>query len=326
MESYSYRVFFALGVVRIGLACFGVVGNILSVIVLAHRSMRSSTAVLLICLALYDTVFLVATGVTAVVGLNTISMSMSLLHIVAAFYPIRNIAQMGSVYATVILTVERFIAVAYPMKARIICTLSNSRNFMIGVFIFSVAFNIPRCLRSLIITPPMNVTANDSIPSDNYNFLYMRVYEIYLTTILYFLIPYTLIVILNIRLLMTLKKSRKTTIKLSYHNKNKQRRESTSMRNPTGKEDSLISFVIGITGCFFVCCFVPLVYNIIILAKPNLLAEATRYYLLSIGDTMLCVNAATDFIFYCLLGQRFRTLFIKTFCPFIRKSKTVMEI
>ena len=52
--------------------------------------------------------------------------------------------QTASVYLTVTITIERYLAVCYPFKAREFCTRGRARKAIIFVVLFSVAYNIIR--------------------------------------------------------------------------------------------------------------------------------------------------------------------------------------
>ncbi|XP_046543621.1 FMRFamide receptor-like [Haliotis rubra] len=309
MMSYSLLPFFILGVVRIALACFGIIANIVSIRVLTHKSIWSATSILLISLVVYDTLFLLTGAVVIIAGLPEYEED-HLFITVTLFYPFRYISQMGSVYSIVAVTVERFIVVVTPLRARSIWTMNNARRVAIGVFIFSLGFNIPRCLvfHQLSSTDWVeNGTLTQSDTSQDY--LYSRVYEVYLTMVVFYILPYTIIIVINIKLIVHLRISARVTRAISS------RHDARPSVSPTDKEDGLTIIVLGITTCFFVCCVIPLTYHILLLADLDMFSTPHKVYLFAVSDTMLCLNSATDFIFYCLLGRRFRRVFFKLFCP-----------
>jgi hypothetical protein len=86
----------------------------------------------------------------------------------------------------------------------------------------------------------------------------------------------------------------------------------------------LTYIVFGITFCFFVCCILPTVYMLSALAT-DLTQSQTSIILFNAGETTLVINAATDFFFYCLLGRKFRRVFMRTFCPkrYLKKTETI---
>ena len=59
-------------------------------------------------------------------------------------YPIGMIAQTGSVGCTICVTIERYVAVCQPLKARFLCTYGRAKIYVICISIFSILYNIPR--------------------------------------------------------------------------------------------------------------------------------------------------------------------------------------
>jgi len=54
------------------------------------------------------------------------------------------IAQTGSVYLTLCVSIERYVAVCLPLKARSICTFGRARWFVLLIGLFAFLYNIPR--------------------------------------------------------------------------------------------------------------------------------------------------------------------------------------
>ena len=53
-------------------------------------------------------------------------------------------AQTASVYLTVLVTVERFVVVCHPLKARSLCTTTRTRLGVLLVMFFSILYNMSR--------------------------------------------------------------------------------------------------------------------------------------------------------------------------------------
>lgn len=52
--------------------------------------------------------------------------------------------QTGSIYYTVAVSIERFLVVKYPIKAKYWCSYKKTRRVAYAIFAFSVLYNIPR--------------------------------------------------------------------------------------------------------------------------------------------------------------------------------------
>lgn len=65
-------------------------------------------------------------------------------YIMPFVYPVGMIAQTSSAYLTLCVTIERYVAVCRPLKARAICTYGRARTCVLIVGTCAVAYNIPR--------------------------------------------------------------------------------------------------------------------------------------------------------------------------------------
>ena len=59
-------------------------------------------------------------------------------------YPVGMIAQTGSVYLTLCVTIERYVAVCKPLKARSLCTFGRARIYVLCIGLWAVLYNLPR--------------------------------------------------------------------------------------------------------------------------------------------------------------------------------------
>ncbi|CAH0559343.1 unnamed protein product [Brassicogethes aeneus] len=148
--------------------CLGILGNIISMIILSRPQMRSSINCLLIGLARIDTLLIITSillfglpGIFPYSGFLFNYYYYVYAHIAPVVYPLGMMAQTASVYITVTVSLERFVAVCHPLKARALCTYGRARAYVIGIIIFSIAYNMPRLWESNIqqdFYEKMNVT------------------------------------------------------------------------------------------------------------------------------------------------------------------------
>ena len=59
-------------------------------------------------------------------------------------YAVAMISQTSSAYLTLCVTIERYIAVCHPLKARALCTYGRARICVIVVGVCSIVYNLPR--------------------------------------------------------------------------------------------------------------------------------------------------------------------------------------
>ncbi|XP_064095013.1 FMRFamide receptor-like isoform X2 [Macrobrachium nipponense] len=129
---------------------FGLAGNIISIVILCRLNVRSSINCCLLGLTTFD-LLVIITSVLAFglieIGQYTNSISWyvnGLLEVFPIFFPLGIIARTGSIYLTVILTVERYVAVCLPFRFRSLVTYGRARILVIAASLFSVLYNLPR--------------------------------------------------------------------------------------------------------------------------------------------------------------------------------------
>ncbi|CAB4056743.1 unnamed protein product [Lepeophtheirus salmonis] len=65
-------------------------------------------------------------------------------YITPIIYPVGLIAQTGSAYLTLCVTIERYVAVCIPLRARSLCTYGRARSYVIFIGVFAIVYNLPR--------------------------------------------------------------------------------------------------------------------------------------------------------------------------------------
>lgn len=130
----------------------GVTGNILAIIVLTKRRMiMSSTNNYLVALAIVDIAYLVLTLI-----LNTCHhpcfISTSLAEILITICrPIADFSSNSSVWLTVTFTVERWVAITYPLQSRTWCTVHRSRKIIMSVLCASLICTSPSAFETKLV-------------------------------------------------------------------------------------------------------------------------------------------------------------------------------
>ncbi|ESO81957.1 hypothetical protein LOTGIDRAFT_66365, partial [Lottia gigantea] len=282
---------------------FGLLGNILSIIVLSHPKIRSSTSYYLITLAIYDNIILVSMEVFFNLPRKEIALMETYMcyfqYVLPVGYPISLAAQMGSIYTTVAFTVERYIAVCRPLHVSNTCTRSRARKTMALILIMSILYNIPRCFE-YEATPHIFKHNKTCIFVSNTDFgnneYYRHVYLIYFQLIFMFLIPFAILLVLNMALIKAVKRSRQNI-----------RRISSSSRT---NDNNLTVMLISVIFVFLFCQFPTIVDNIIrALASKETSRSVYRQKFYVICTFMVEINSAVNFILYCVFGKRFRSTF-----------------
>lgn len=195
-----------LGINIIGL--FGVLGNIISMIILSRPQMRSSINYLLIGLARIDTVLIITSmllfglpGIHPYTGCMFNYYYIVYPHILPVVYPIAMVAQTASVYLTMTVSLERFVAVCHPLRARSLCTYGRARIYVIVIIIFSVVYNLPKLWEANVQkewVDSLNVTVYCPHQSEfRDDPTYRTVYIHWMYLICMYLLPFGMLAILN---------------------------------------------------------------------------------------------------------------------------------
>lgn len=102
----------------------GIFGNVLSMVILSRPQMRSSINYLLIGLARCDTVLIITAmllfgfrGIYPYTGCMFWYYNYVYPRIVTWFYPVATSAQTASIYLTLMVSLERYVAVCHPLRA-----------------------------------------------------------------------------------------------------------------------------------------------------------------------------------------------------------------
>ncbi|CAH1778608.1 unnamed protein product [Owenia fusiformis] len=312
-----YYIQFQSGLVSNIICAFGVICNLLSIVVLSNHRMRSSTSIYLMALAILDIVVLLCSAlflaIPAMAGylqgnLMTYSKFYPNLHPIG--YPLTLISQTCTIYITVAFTVERFIAVCHPLQAANMCTIPRAKRVVVTVIFCAVVFNIPRMLE-FGVTQTLDKATNATVPRIVYKDLHWnKIYKVTYMVIAYilviFLIPFLLLTILNTLLIKAVNRSRATR---------------ATMNTRTLRENNLTVMLIAVIMVFLICQFPALIDNIITAFLPNEI-QNSRWYIIfySICTNMVILNSAVNFILYCVFGKKFRRIFLVMFkcwrfCP-----------
>lgn len=211
-----------------------------------------------------------------------------------------NMGLTGTVFLTVLVSFNRYIAVCKPFKSAEICSLEQARKQVAYIIIIAVLYNIPRffeydvgtdCNEGKITTTFVmsNLAAN-------------KLYGILYSNILYFLImlgsPLASLTFLNVNLIKALKKR-------------------AQKRNEMGKSSYQqdMTLVLVVVICVFIACQTPTFVDRIlwtILGSPS--CGDQLYYYTAIGDLLAIFNSSVNFLIYVITSRKFRQLLVSPPC------------
>jgi hypothetical protein len=181
----------------------GLIGNIITLVVLLEKRMRrASTTQYLAALTLCDAIYLICSFANSIEiiypnsQLNNINPFLNLF-----FYPISDLSGNVSIYIILMFTIERYLAVVYPLHSRNWCRPSRARKVIGLTILFCFAFTFPTFLENKI-KYVWDATTNKTVPEltetnlyPNFD-LYKQIY-FWIIAVFFQLIPLTLLIILN---------------------------------------------------------------------------------------------------------------------------------
>ncbi|XP_076452254.1 FMRFamide receptor-like [Babylonia areolata] len=330
-EIWATRVgVFAIGGTAI--ACFGLLCNSISIVVLANFRQRSSAPFLLICLEVVDSVLLFSEMILETLAtlsqadLLTDSYRDYIRPVYVLTYPVPHIAQTGTTLLTVLITLERYIAVAKPLLASRVCSRTWARRTVLVIALWSVLFHVPLYMaytHHYHLHPATNTTKivfqrTELGRSHFYNYWFI----VWINLVFEFLLPFVLIVVFNVLMLRALRASHSLTSTSGKVGGKAKAKAKTKTKNKTKNKHKhkhggkLTGMVIAVTIIFFICELFPAVALIVIRGK-DAFAECSVAcaHFVSVADTMVLLNSGVNFVAYCAIGKQFRDIFVRIFLP-----------
>ena len=110
----QFLSFILEGVIQLVICCFGVVGNTISILLLLSKSIRNSFNKLIATLAIFDLIYLLTMLLESLrkLGLQSDYHVMIYPYVL---HPLNSISLMCSIYMTIGVSLERFMAVYHPL-------------------------------------------------------------------------------------------------------------------------------------------------------------------------------------------------------------------
>ena len=337
---YHFYVVFSWWSETVGALCLdsvGIILNIISIIIFASRKMRGCLFnQLLICLAIFDTTYLIC-GILEAFRRHLAPSSLHQILFVNVFYPARSIMLFCSIYTTLSLTLEQYNAVLRPHLYRDRERRRTWRNLLyyIGpVVLVASVYYTPKffdiklkeavtCsdgthldIQYLTNTSLENLRggkvencnktlamyASDLRKNPLYVLLYINISNLIMTCI----IPIVMLVYLNFRIYRSL-----STFLQRHASTNSS--SSRSHQNPDKKQ---IAILFAIVIRFAICHTLRIVLNVDEMVhleqdseEREIGCQSTRFWTVVaaiISELLLQLNASINFILYCCLNGNFR--------------------
>ncbi|XP_054271095.1 FMRFamide receptor [Macrosteles quadrilineatus] len=299
--------FIAYGVLLNLIGVMGIIGNVISMIILSRPQMRSSINYLLIGLARCDTVLIVTSiflfGIPAIYQYTRTDILYNYEFYIYPFlclivFPVALIAQTVSVYLTLTVTLERFVAVCHPLQARSLCTYGRAKLYVVLIIIFSTLYNLSRFWEISVVEvyhPYTNTTVYMTQPSElRKNNIYISVYIHWLYMVFIYFLPFSCLAVLNGAIYRQVRRANQERQRLSRLQK---------------KEIGLATMLLCVVVVFVVCNILPLVNNVLENFYGIIVDQLTKT-----SNLLVTFNSSINFVIYVIFGEKFKRLFLKMFC------------
>ncbi|XP_041374224.1 growth hormone secretagogue receptor type 1-like [Gigantopelta aegis] len=289
------------------LVSVGIPGNIVSFVVLVFSTFRkSTTSIYLATMAILDTVILI----------------LSILWFISFYHPEVKIFRDGTcqfihlvfyfaihfnVLVLVAMTVERFIAVVFPLKAPSLISTKKASIVITGIGLFSFALNLHHVFTKGMITSADGSSSCWIVGDEPTKFFVGKIYP-WIDSFIYSILPMTSLFVLNIVMIVTMNRAMQ-----SRHTMHGSRSNSSG---DVGQRQ--LTVMLLLVSFAFLVLTGPM--GILLLLSrytwhPETLGElAVSKLTHSVVDNMMYANHAINFVFYCMSGRRFRDEVRKMFC------------
>ncbi len=293
------------GYVGLILSLFGIVGNIITILVLTSSSMRTtSTNMYLTALSCSNIFFLLifipSYSIRYLLGYkvymsNQPPFAFEILLQRLPTTPVYNTILLSIIYLTIALSMDRLILVKFPLKAKNMLTKRTTLITILLIYMFSIVYCIPYWLEQRYV-PELKQCRLTKIGSKIHK--YTRIY-LYIPVV--YVVPFLTLTFINITIIQYL-------IEKKRHKENlfgiKKRQKSGDYR--------ITLMLVTVIIVFCLSQLPLLVLNAWYAIDPHGSYENLKFHILnSLGILLIVLNTSTNFLLYCFFGQKFRQTLIK---------------
>ncbi|CAD5219394.1 unnamed protein product [Bursaphelenchus okinawaensis] len=350
-QFYEYDERFILGVVAWGVIVFGIICNLTSVRIFTHRLMYST------CINWYLTVLsvtdsLVLASAFFVLTLPRLGETFQFwiatrisYKMVPVCYGLMTFAQTASVWITVALSVHRFVGVCYPFRSMDWLSEQKVRRLIVSIIMFAALFNVTRFFEVRVVNNCFRKNIGTLIPviaptALRMNPIYRLVFFGWAYTLVMFLLPFVTLIIVNSRVLHSIRRQNRLHRRESTTPAEKQMTKKAEI-----KERQTTIMLFALVAVFLSCNTLALLSNIMenlgyddtsayatLVTFNNFFILAKKKISIPIRLTDYCfafqviVNASSNVFIFLLFSEKYR-LIMKTYMGLYRRpSRTESQL
>ncbi|RCN46609.1 hypothetical protein ANCCAN_07345 [Ancylostoma caninum] len=245
-------------------------------------------------------------------------------------FALSHISQTGSVYITVSVTIERYLAVCHPRRSKQMCNSGGAAWTILGVTTFAVLFNATKffelevtTLTFFLLIAPLQLVRPGFTRlfvkrwgfergiSVQFRFFLvllvsirfdLQVYALWLTNIVMVFLPFITLLVLNAYIAYTIRKS------LEKFDNHQQKLPDRSELKEKSREATLVLVII--VCIFLICNFWGFVLTLLerIVDHETLMVEHHTFYTFSREaiNFLAIINSSINFVIYIVFGKEFR--------------------
>ncbi len=301
-------------VLSLPIAILGIIGNLLAFVVYCNHKHKLTTTVLLQALAICDTLVLISSILLRCLRYVGWAAYQEIYHYVfLALFPMVYFFRLADTWLTVLLTIDRFIAVCYPLHAQRLCTMRRTYILIAVLLTSTFVFSLPRLFLEYNIHPNgSDFNLNPMNQRQEHVFGY-RIVAFFLAM---YLVPMMLLIVLNTRLVSALRRANAYRALAMQHVRDVSCRQTLEMGYKINR--SITTIVVTVVVVCIVCNSTSMAVHIIhslhmLFVQELFFVDGPRRYLANISNLMITINSSINFIIYCLCSRTFRLVLMRTF-------------
>ena len=315
-EEFYYANFIIYQILMPIVRVTGIVGNIISVIVINKTKKQPAFSKYLITLTITDILLLISglarfSCSVAATKASDLASQIQAYCIFIVGHGIGYTTMNMSSSMIVVMSIERLFAVAFPFQMTRFIFDKHPKYTISVVLIIQLILSLPSVIWTEIVAGTSYNQTNTTIYYVNYRDwaldLQFRKYFSLFLIVFNMILPVVAVTLANIVILITLKRRKNTTAS---------NQSSTTIR---GAEERRVAVTLVTISIFYLVSVLPtLAIYIMSVALPNFLAIRRReYYLLTtlhdVNVLVVCLNGAIDLSIYIMTSSQFRNTFKKYF-------------
>ncbi|XP_046333305.2 probable G-protein coupled receptor B0563.6 [Haliotis rufescens] len=293
---------------------FGIVGNVMSFVVLYIQGSKERTNIILVALAISDTLFLITTllrKVNHLVSKVDKNAAFDVNMIMQAQVMMLNML-FGRITSalTMLIAIERFIAVYFPLKAQFLLTPTRVKFAVVFLYVtlcaaFAPLLNLYKITyvfskRQQRIIPYIRVT---QFYIDNADF-----FDVYLDqflNIMFRYIPIVLVCVFTVLVVLRIKRSSVW-------------RRKTSQNADKTKDEDRVTNMLVLVSCLYISCLMPGTITVTLrffIQGFNFVGRYSNLFNLMGGFILLleCCNSSANFMVYMAMSKKFSSTYKRVF-------------